>query len=162
MATKSWQDEVRESAHKIWLAGLGALAVAEQEGSKLFSELVQQGEKYEGEAKERAKSVAESAQTAARDAAAQAKKVAEAAGRAAEGLWTKTGDGLEESVARTMSKFGIPTRDEIAALSRRVEELTLAVERLREKPATPESPLPDITTKDDVTTTADVATRTEP
>ncbi len=162
MATKNWQDEVRESAHKIWLAGLGALAVAEQEGSKLFNELVQHGEKYEGEAKARAKDVAESAQSAASDAAAQAKKVAEAARRAAEGLWTKTGDGLEESVARAMCWVGIPTRDEIAALSRRVEELTLAVGRLRDHAPAAGSPLPDITTKDDVTTTADVTTPPEP
>jgi poly(hydroxyalkanoate) granule-associated protein len=163
MATKSWQDDVRESAHKIWLAGLGALAVAEQEGSKLFGELVKQGEQYEAQAKERARHAADKAQSAAGEVADQTKKVAEAARRAASEFWGKTSDNVEEAVARAMGKVGVPTRDEIAALSRRVEELTLAVERLREKTTpTGESPLPAITTKDDVTTTANVATGPKP
>lgn len=35
--------EARESAQKIWLAGLGALAVAEEEGGRLFDRLVEKG-----------------------------------------------------------------------------------------------------------------------
>ena len=40
-------DTVRESAHRIWLAGLGALAAAEEEGNKVFRGLVERGEKFE-------------------------------------------------------------------------------------------------------------------
>jgi hypothetical protein len=35
---------IRDSAHVIWLAGLGAFAKAQQEGSKLFDSLVKEGE----------------------------------------------------------------------------------------------------------------------
>jgi len=35
------------AAHRIWLAGLGALAVAEEEGTKVFSRLVDRGRKIE-------------------------------------------------------------------------------------------------------------------
>jgi len=157
MATKSWQDEVRESAHKIWLAGLGALAVAEQEGSKLFSELVQQGERYEEQTKQRTRDAVEGAQSVASDAAERARKVADSARQAAQELWGKAGTGVDESVARVLQKVGVPTRDEIAALSRRVEELTRAVERLRGTEGA--SPLPRIVTEDDVTTTQDVETQ---
>jgi len=157
MATKSWQDEVRESAHKIWLAGLGALAVAEQEGSKLFSELVQQGERYEEQTKQRTRDAVEGAQGVASDAAERARKVADSARQAAQELWGKAGTGVDESVARVLQKVGVPTRDEIAALSRRVEELTRAVERLRGTESA--SPLPRIVTEDDVTTTQDVETQ---
>jgi len=157
MATKSWQDEVRESAHKIWLAGLGALAVAEQEGSKLFSELVQHGERYEEQTKQRTRDAVEGAQSVASDAAERARKVAESARQAAQELWGKAGSGLDESVAHALKKVGVPTRDEIAALSRRVEELTRAVERLRGTESA--SPLPRIVTEDDVTTTQDVETQ---
>jgi poly(hydroxyalkanoate) granule-associated protein len=36
-------DAVRESSHQIWLAGLGAFTKAQQEGSKVFDALVQEG-----------------------------------------------------------------------------------------------------------------------
>ena len=39
--------ELKESVNKVWLAGLGALALAEEEGSKLFKSLVKKGEEYE-------------------------------------------------------------------------------------------------------------------
>ncbi|MCZ7651048.1 MAG: phasin family protein [Thermoanaerobaculia bacterium] len=48
---KKLPEEVRESAGKIWLAGLGALATAEEEGSKLFKNLVKKGEEVEGRGK---------------------------------------------------------------------------------------------------------------
>ena len=41
--TKELQNDIMESAHKVWLAGLGAVAMAEQEGSKFFSGLVEKG-----------------------------------------------------------------------------------------------------------------------
>ena len=56
MAKKGWQDDARESAHRIWLAGLGALAKAEEEGSKLFKNLVREGERYETAGKATVKS----------------------------------------------------------------------------------------------------------
>lgn len=42
-SARSLPREARESAQKIWLAGLGALAVAEEEGGHLFERLVQRG-----------------------------------------------------------------------------------------------------------------------
>jgi poly(hydroxyalkanoate) granule-associated protein len=36
-------EKIEDSAHKIWLAGLGAFSKAEQEGEKLFESLVKQG-----------------------------------------------------------------------------------------------------------------------
>ena len=35
---------VRESAHQIWLAGLGAYSKAQEEGNKVFDALVKEGE----------------------------------------------------------------------------------------------------------------------
>jgi poly(hydroxyalkanoate) granule-associated protein len=131
MAKKNWQGDVRESAHKIWLAGLGALAVTEEEGSKLFKNLVQQGERYEAQGKQKLKE----AKKGADDAGARAKKLAEdtadRARRAAEGAWEQLGGAFDEKLAKTLHRIGVPTRDEITALSRRIEELTRAVERAR-------------------------------
>src|SRR3990172_3616133 len=48
---KDVQKELKESAHKIWLAGLGAFAVAEEEGGKLFKSLIKKGEEFEKESR---------------------------------------------------------------------------------------------------------------
>ena len=39
--------KLKESSDRVWLAGLGALAVAEQEGNDLFQQLVRKGRKIE-------------------------------------------------------------------------------------------------------------------
>lgn len=41
---------LKKTPHKVWLAGLGALAIAEQEGSDLFQRLVRRGREIEKEA----------------------------------------------------------------------------------------------------------------
>ena len=131
MAKKNWQGDVRESAHKIWLAGLGALAVTEEEGSKLFKNLVQQGERYEAEGKQKLKEAKKSADDAGVRAKKLAEETAERARRAAEGAWEQLGGAFDEKLAKALHRIGVPTRDEITALSRRIEELTRAVERAR-------------------------------
>ena len=40
-------EKIEDSAHKIWLAGLGAFSKAEQEGGKLFKSLVKEGASVE-------------------------------------------------------------------------------------------------------------------
>ena len=43
---------IRESANRIWLAGLGAFAKTQEESEKLFQTLVKEGEAVEKRAKE--------------------------------------------------------------------------------------------------------------
>ena len=136
MAKKNWQGDVRESAHKIWLAGLGALAVAEDEGSKLFKSLVEQGERFEGEGKQKLREAKKDADQASARARKLAEETAERARKAAEGAWEQLGGAFDERLAKALHRIGVPTREEISALSRRIEELTRAVERTRAKGAT--------------------------
>ena len=42
-------DELAERGREIWLAGLGALSMVEEEGVKLFNTLVSKGEAWEKE-----------------------------------------------------------------------------------------------------------------
>ncbi len=113
---KKVQDELKDSVHRIWLAGLGALAAAEEEGTKLFSRLVDRGREVEERGKvevDKAKSKAESA-------------------------WSEVGSKVDETLSSTLHRLGVPTRDEIRNLTQRVEELTAKVEQLRPRvtPAT--------------------------
>lgn len=124
--TKEIQDDLKESVHKIWLAGLGALATAEEEGSKVFKNLVARGENYETKGRK-----------AFEDAKGKVEGAADDAREKATSSFEKIGTTVDDTVARVLQKTGVPTREEIALLTRRVEELTKVVEGLREadKPA---------------------------
>jgi len=115
------QNEVRESAQKIWLAGIGALATAEEEGSKLFNSLVKKGESYEVRGKQRLDEV---------------KARVEDAVDKAEGSIEKLGDVFDDKVSDAIQRLGVPSRNEIIKLTQRVEELTVKVDQLNEAPKT--------------------------
>ena len=118
--------EFKESASKIWLAGLGALATAEEEGEKLFKTLVERGEAFESRGKKQVKSVKEKLG----DRVDQARDKA--------GMtWTKFEEMVDDKVAATLQKIGVPARDEIQRLTKRVEELTKKVDQI--KPVTPKA-----------------------
>lgn len=107
MAEEDWkraQRDLKESAQKIWLAGLGALAVAEQEGTRVFDRLVERGRDFEERGKER---------------------MEEARSRVSE-----VEDRVDEKVAAALRRFGVPSREEIRELTRRVEELNAKIERM--------------------------------
>ncbi len=111
--------ELRESAQKIWLAGLGALAVAEEEGSKVFNRLVDRGRDWEDRGKEKAQEGAKRAKS----------RVEQAFG----GVEEK----VDKRITEAMKRLGVPSRDEIRELTRKVEELNAKIETLHGKPASP-------------------------
>lgn len=103
---------IRESAQQIWLAGLGAFAKAQEEGNKVFDALVREGETIQ----KTTRKVAE-------------EKVTEMASKAT-GTWDKLEQVFENRVARSLHSLGVPTRDDVAALTKRVAELQAAVDKL--------------------------------
>ena len=118
--SKDFQADLRDNAHKIWLAGLGALQAAEEEGSKLFKNLVERGETFQSRGREQYEEVKD--------------KVEDAAGKArdrAENTWEKVEHRLDDAVSAALGRLGVPSRDEIATLTQRVEELTAVVEKLK-------------------------------
>ncbi|MCP4203275.1 MAG: phasin family protein [bacterium] len=121
--TNKVQKEVLESANKIWLAGLGALSVAEEEGSKLFKTLVKKGEGFEKRGKKRFEKVQHTVEDQV-----------EAAVEKADSAFGKFGKGFDGKVADTLNKLGVPSRMEIQKLTRRVEQLTRKVDGLSKKP----------------------------
>jgi poly(hydroxyalkanoate) granule-associated protein len=125
---KTLQDELKDSAHRIWLAGLGALAAAEQEGTKVFNRLVERGREFETKGRDEVKDTYEKARTKA------------------ESTWSDVSSKVDEAVAGALHRLGVPTRDEIRTLTQKVEELTAKVESLR--PRTTTTPEPVILTPD--------------
>lgn len=125
---KTFQGELKDSVNKVWLAGLGALSTAEEEGSKLFKNLVERGEGYEAKNKERVQSVTDDLKSKIDDATQRARGQAE-------GSWERVEGKIEEAVASAFQKAGVPTRDEIATLTKRVDELISVVEKLQSSKA---------------------------
>ena len=117
MDVEDLQKNVKESAQRIWLAGLGALATAEEEGGKLFKNLVKKGEAYESKAKGKLEGLKD-----------QVEDVAGKARKTATGAWDRVEEAWDDKVAGTLRRIGVPSKDEISHLTRRVEELTAMVE----------------------------------
>jgi poly(hydroxyalkanoate) granule-associated protein len=112
----SSSDAVRESAHQIWLAGLGAFNKAQEEGSKMFDALVQEGLAMQRRAQELAE---QKFSEASQKMSAVAQEVSQRAG----GQWDKLESLFEERVARALQRLGMPTAREVQALRERLDQL---------------------------------------
>jgi poly(hydroxyalkanoate) granule-associated protein len=110
---------VKDSAHQIWLAGLGAFSKAQEEGSKLFEVLVKEGQEVEA----RTKKVGEEG-------------VEEARAKTS-GTWDKLEQVFEDRVSRALNQLGVPTRNDIQELAERVEELSKNVKELTKMESSP-------------------------
>ena len=100
-----------ESARQVWLAGMGAWSRAQAEGSKLFDSLVRDGMQAEREG-------------AGTDRAA----AADVRGFAS-GTWDRLAQFVEDAVQRSLLRLGVPRREDLDALARRIDALG---EELRE------------------------------
>jgi poly(hydroxyalkanoate) granule-associated protein len=125
---------ILESANQIWLAGIGAFAVAQTEGGKTFDTFVKEGEKVQ----ERTKKLA-------------GEKLSEVREKAIE-TWDQIEDVFEGRVARALRGLSVPHKRDIDVLTKRVAELTAAVQELssktaRSKPAAPAAAPKPKTTK---------------
>jgi poly(hydroxyalkanoate) granule-associated protein len=121
---RSLQDELKDTAHRIWLAGLGALAAAEEEGSKLFSRLVDRGRDVESRGKVEVDKVVDRAKNRVDEVVGQARTKAGS-------TWEEWGGKLDDTLTAALHRLGVPTREEIQRLTKRVEELNSKVELLR-------------------------------
>ena len=106
-----------ESAQHIWLAGLGAFAKAQDEGTRLFEALVREGVSLEQKTRKLTTGKAEEARVAMEAAVGQVKE------RSQE-TWDKLEKVFEDRVQKALVKLGVPGRDDLNALTDRVERLT--------------------------------------
>ena len=125
---KNVQEEIKDSVHRIWLAGLGALSAAEEEGGKIFSRLVERGRDVESKGKvevDKVKSEVDKMKTKA------------------ESAFETWGDKFDEKLTSTLNRLGVPTREEIRNLTHKVEELNAKIEQLKPRvtPATATPPV---------------------
>lgn len=104
---------LREQAQQLWMSGLGAFARAQLEGNKIFETLV----KDTGSLPQRTRKAAQ--------------EQFDDVGAKAAGTWDKLEQVFEKRVAKALNTLGVPSHEDVDALSRRVAELTAAVQALQ-------------------------------
>ena len=107
-------EALRDSAQRIWLAGLGALERARTEGPRMFETLVEQGRNMGA----RAVGAADDALKALRE------------GRYSGADLKKLERLLEERVSGSLSRLGLMTQREVDALREEVRELSERMRRM--------------------------------
>ena len=120
---------IMDSAQQIWLAGMGAFARAQQEGTKMFETLVSEGMTIE----KRTRKMATGGVDAVRDAVES--RVGQVKDRATD-TWDRLEKVFEDRVQRALIRLGVPGRDDLKALIARVDQLNAELRKLSAKPAT--------------------------
>lgn len=114
---------IMEQAEQIWLAGLGAFSKAQEQSGKVYEALVKEGaalekmtRKFTGSKVEEVRGMVENTVTQVRQRASDS--------------WDRLEEVFENRVSKALGHLGIPGRDEMETLAKRVDELAKAVRAL--------------------------------
>lgn len=122
---------VRDSAQQIWLAGLGAFAKAQAEGSKVFESLVKEGSTVQ-------RKTQAAAEDKFGDVGARMSGMAGEMGAKATQQWDKLESIFEDRTARALERLGVPTARYVQALEARLAALEGVVAAMGETKAAPQ------------------------
>jgi poly(hydroxyalkanoate) granule-associated protein len=115
--------QVKDSAQQIWLAGMGAFARAQAEGTKVFETLVKEGsslqKKTQSAAEDKISEVTNRMTSMAGDVQAKAGQ-----------HWDKLETIFEQRTAKALGKLGVPSAKDVDALVARIDELSAKVAKL--------------------------------
>ena len=106
-----------DSAQQIWSAGVGALARAQGEGTDLFEALVKKGMSLEAQTRKLANGKVDVVRGAVEDRVENVREKAT-------DTWDRMEKVFEDRVQRALTRLGVPTREDLNSLSKRVESLT--------------------------------------
>jgi poly(hydroxyalkanoate) granule-associated protein len=111
---------IKDSAQQIWLAGMGAFAKAQAEGTQTFEKLIKDGlslqKKTQGMAEDKINEVTGKM-------TAMAGEVTSKAGQ----HWDKLESIFEQRTAKAMGRLGVPSAKDMAALTARIDKLEAAL-----------------------------------
>ena len=119
-ALKGMANKIMESGQQIWLAGLGAFAKAQEEGGKLYEALIKEGSALEKITTKYTTGKVDEVRGAVENTVSQVKD------RASD-TWDKLEKVFEERVSRALGGLGIPGRDELNELTKKVDDLAKAI-----------------------------------
>lgn len=102
---------IKESAQQIWSASVDAINRAQQGSNRVFETLVREGEALRENIHKKTR---------------KATSVSDVTSRATD-TWDRLEQVFETRVARALATLGVPTRSDIQALNKRIDELTKLV-----------------------------------
>jgi poly(hydroxyalkanoate) granule-associated protein len=116
-----------ETLHRIWLAGLGAVSKAQHGAPQLLEELIEEGAQVDAQARSAAKKAVDDVLGTMQKHVSS--RIGQVRGRTSEAL-----DNLEKMfqvrVHRALTQLGVPSSEEIEALSKRVDTLNASIDKL--------------------------------
>lgn len=115
--------EIKHYGRQIWLAGLGAYAKAGQEGADYFKELVKSGESIEKQGKKLVTEQVEAANS-------QIDSVKTSVYSKVEDRFDKIEKAFDDRVASALNRVGIPSRQDVDALSAKLDVLNELLTRV--------------------------------
>ena len=102
-----------DMAHKVLLAGIGVVALTQEEVEKFVAKLVERGE------------------IAEKDGRKMLKDVMERRKKQAEEVRSETEEKVDRRLDEMLTRLNVPTRDDIDALSKQIASLTRKVDALQ-------------------------------
>lgn len=108
--------DLRKYTQQIWLAGLGAFSRAEEEGGKLFDNLVKVGEDLENRTRELADNAVGEVRGKVLEKATDTRERVERA--------------FDERITNALTRLGIPSQRDMEQIHQRLDVLTGMVEEL--------------------------------
>jgi poly(hydroxyalkanoate) granule-associated protein len=106
-----------ETAQQIWTAGVGAFARAQGEGTDLFETLVKKGMNLEAKTRKLANGKVDVVRGAVEDRVENVREKAT-------DTWDRMEKVFEDRVQQALNRLGVPTREDLVNLTKRVESLT--------------------------------------
>lgn len=125
-ARRSAQADQSSRVRKLWLAGLGAYAKVGQEGLDYFQTLVHLGEQAEQRGRKQVNEQVEAANGQIDEARSRVSVVKNQVAARIE----KIEQAFDSRVAGALNRLGIPARQDIEALSAKLDELSALLERV--------------------------------
>lgn len=126
-----------ETAQSIWTAGVGALARAQGDGTDLFDALVKKGMSLEARTRKLANGKVDEVRGVVEDRVENVREKAT-------DTWDRMEKVFEDRVHRALTRLGVPTREDLVALNKRVEQLTAELRKQGGKQATAKTAVVDV------------------
>jgi len=123
-------DDVKGYARKIYLAGLGAYAKAGAEGVEYFKELVKAGEGVESKGRKLVDEQVEAANSQIESVKQSVNSNVTSVKGKVEVQLDKIEKAFDTRVAAALNRIGIPSKQDVEALSAKLDELSALLEHV--------------------------------
>ena len=124
-----------EATRKIWLAGLGAVSLAQKQGTKLVDTLVAEGEQFRHRGEKYFNGIDRDLRRTATDVQKQVRGFVTPLRKRAEDTVRKVEGAVSERLGDLLGRFGVPSKNEVSELNVRVGRLNRRAKTSKRKRA---------------------------